>query len=181
MTKEVSEQPFARSWSVPIAVTDVPEAGRHFVLVADEGIRTAVAERAGLRALPRLAADFDVTRHGRNGLHVAGRVVATVGQVCVVSLDPVEEDLDEAIDVIFSPSSATGTEEIGGEIEVPPEDGPEPLVDGLADLGALAVEFLILGINPYPRKPDAHFEPPAADDEVVRPFDVLAALKKSPS
>ena len=35
---------------------------------------------------------------------------------------------------------------------------PEPLHDGAVDLGAVATEFLLLGIDPYPRKPDAVFE-----------------------
>ena len=32
-------------------------------------------------------------------------------------------------------------------------NGPEPLIGGIVDLGALATEFLILGLDPYPRKP----------------------------
>ncbi len=37
-------------------------------------------------------------------------------------------------------------------------DDPEPLVGGTIDLGALAIEFLIVGLDPYPRKPGAVFE-----------------------
>ena len=33
------------------------------------------------------------------------------------------------------------------------EDAPDPIVDGKIDLGALAAEFMILGLDPYPRKP----------------------------
>ena len=58
--------------------------------------RAAMAKRAGLAALPRLEASFDVTRHGRGGLHVVGRVSATVGQTCVVTLEPIENEIDEA-------------------------------------------------------------------------------------
>ena len=39
------------------------------------------------------------------------------------------------------------------------EDPPEPIVNGAIDLGALAAEFLMLGLDPYPRKPGAVFEP----------------------
>ena len=38
----------------------------------------------------------------------------------------------------------------------------------------------MLGIDPYPRKPDATFEPPAVEDESEHPFAALAALKKGP-
>ena len=40
------------------------------------------------------------------------------------------------------------------------EDAPDPIVDGKIDLGALAAEFLALGLDPYPRKPGVAFAPP---------------------
>jgi hypothetical protein len=165
---------------VPLAITDVSEAGRHLDLVANAQARAAVATLAGLTALPRLEASFDVTRRGRGGLHVVGRVSATVGQTCVVTLEPVENEVDEAIDVAFVPAGATSLEEYGsGEVEVTLEDAPEPLVGNAIDLGAIATEFLILGLDPYPRRPDVVFEtPPAAGDEPAHPFAALAGLKK---
>jgi hypothetical protein len=171
--------PASLPWSVPVVADDVPESGRHFDLVADEPTRAAMAKLAGLRALPLLTASFDVTRYGRSGLQVTGTVSATVGQVCVVTLDPMDETLEEPVDVIFSPQKTvpSGAEK-DLEIEVPTDDAPEPLIDGVVDLGNLATEFLILGINPYPRKPDAEFQPPAAGDDTGHPFAVLAALKK---
>ena len=178
--EEGEEGVSACGWSVPLAITDVSEAGRHLDLVANAQVRAAVATLAGLAALPRLEASFDVTRRGRGGLHVVGRVSATVGQTCVVTLEPVENEVDEAIDVAFVPAGATSLEEYGsGEVEVTLEDAPEPLVGNAIDLGAIATEFLILGLDPYPRRPDVVFEtPPAAGDEPAHPFAALAGLKK---
>ena len=34
---------------------------------------------------------------------------------------------------------------------------PDEIMDGQIDLGALAAEFLVLGLDPYPRKPGADF------------------------
>ncbi len=51
------------------------------------------------------------------------------------------------------------------------DDDAEPLIGGVIDLGALATEFLILGLDPYPRKPGAVFQPPqeaTPDAESVR-------------
>jgi hypothetical protein len=42
----------------------------------------------------------------------------------------------------------------------------------------LATEFLILGIDPYPRKPGAEFAAPKAEDNREHPFAALEALKK---
>lgn len=166
-----------RVWSVPLAVSEVPETGRHIDLVADEGTRAALAKLIGLADLPRLTASFDVAPHGRAGLHVVGRVSATLGQTCVVTLEPIENDIDEAIDLVFAPASTSPPALAGGEVEVPVEDAPEPLVGGQIDLGAIATEFLILAIDPYPRKPDAVFQPPPAGDDSAHPFAALAALK----
>ncbi len=55
---------------------------------------------------------------------------------------------------------------------------PEPLVDGIVDLGALATEFLILGLDPYPRKPGAAFEPPREGAADGGPFAALAGWSK---
>jgi hypothetical protein len=69
--------------------------------------------------------------------------------------------------------------EIDGEIEMKAgEEPPEPLVNGAVDLGAIATEFLILGIDLYPRKDGARFSPPEVDDGGARPFAALEALKK---
>jgi hypothetical protein len=164
-------------WSVPVAVADVPESGRHFDLEADAAARAAVAELAGLSALPRLHASFDVMLHGREGLHVTGRVSATVDQTCVVTLEPIENEVVEPIDIVFTPAALPSLE-VGTDIDVPPEDGPEPLEGGAVDLGALATEFLLLGIDPYPRKPGAVFEPPASGGAAEAPFAELTALQR---
>jgi len=169
-----------RPWSVPVAVEDVPETGRRVILVADEGIRTAIAKLAQIRALPRLEATFDLARRGRDGLHVVGQVSATVGQNCVVTLDPIDNEIEESIDVAFAPAPSSLADEgsDSGIMEVTAEDPPEPLVNGIVDLGVIATEFLLLGIDPYPRKPGAVFEQPAAGDDVGHPFAALAALKQ---
>jgi Large ribosomal RNA subunit accumulation protein YceD len=166
-----------RPWSVPLAVSEVPDSGRHIELVADEPARAAVAKLAGLATLPRLGASFDVAKRGRDGLHVAGRVSATVGQTCVVTLEPIENEIDEPIDVTFAPAISPLADH-GGEVEVPLEDAPEPLVGGRIDLGVIATEFLILAVDPYPRKPDAVFQTPPAGDDSAHPFAALAALKE---
>src|SRR5262245_45659519 len=114
-----------RPWSVPLTLRDVPESGRHFDLFADKQTRAAVAEHAGLAVLPRLEASFDVTPHGRGGLHVVGRVSATVGQTCVVTLEPLENEIDEAVGLVFGPAGAAPGGG-GGEGEVEGSCGVEP-------------------------------------------------------
>jgi hypothetical protein len=168
-------------WSAPVALHEVPETGRHVDLAANEATRAAVAEAVEVRALPRLEASFDVTRQGRDGLHVTGRVSATVGQTCVVTLEPIESEIEEAVDLVFSPDAVAElpdeTTPVSGRSRVAAEDAPEPLVGGVVDLGVIATEFLVLGIDPYPRKSGVEFTVPAADNDTPKPFAALAALK----
>ena len=164
-------------WQFPVAREDIDESGQHFALEADAEERAAVARLAALRDLPRLEADFDVTRHGA-GLRVSGRVFATVGQTCVVTLEPIVNEIEEKIDLLFMPLAsprADGADAAATEEPVEAKwDDPEPLVGGVVDLGAIATEFLVLGIDPYPRKPGAVFEPPQERKPRESPFAGLA-------
>jgi hypothetical protein len=175
-TETVSPTP----WHFPVVVDEVPATGERFDLVADAAIRRAVAQLAGLRDLPRLQATFEVRRRGAAGLHVTGRVSATVEQTCVVTLDPVTNEVDEEVDLVFEPPAPPVAVDESGKTDAHPDDwdGPEPLIDGRIDLGVLATEFLVLGLDPYPRKPGAVFQPPHDVKPDEGPFAALGALKK---
>jgi uncharacterized metal-binding protein YceD (DUF177 family) len=165
-------------WQFPVAAEDVPETGERFEFVADADVRAAVARTAELRDLPRLEASFEVRRQGVGGLRVTGRVSATIGQNCVVTLEPLANEVDEEIDLLFAPPSLArkGGEDDGALFGS--RDNTEPLIDGQIDLGALATEFLVIGLDPYPRKPGAEFQPPQDATPDEGPFAALDALKK---
>src|SRR5260221_13422797 len=89
-------------WSLPVAVAEIPDTGRRFDLVADAQTRAAVAKVAAVPAVLRLKAEFVLTRHGRDGLRLVGSVSATVEQNCVVTLEPMQSEIEEAIDQVFA-------------------------------------------------------------------------------
>jgi hypothetical protein len=169
-------------WRVPVATEDIAEGGQQFALAADAEVRAGIAQMVGLRDLPRLEADFDVSRQGADGLRVIGRVSATVGQNCVVTLEPLANEIEETVDLIFMPSAAADPAPAESDEDDGVRDGkwddPEPLIGGQIDLGALATEFLILGLDPYPRKPGAVFEPPRDFQPEESPFAALAGRTK---
>ena len=168
-----------QAWSVPVAVDDIPETGLHMEIEAPATARAELAQVTGLRDLPRLSAVFDLTRKGA-GVHVCGRVSARAGQTCVVTLEPVENAVEELVDLEFAPTSGPEPEAKGPRKRMVADDElPEPLVGGVVDLGALAAEFLILGIDPYPRKAGAEFAAPRQEDASEHPFAALESLKKS--
>jgi uncharacterized metal-binding protein YceD (DUF177 family) len=169
----------ASPWSVRIGIDQVPDAGRHMTIEADAATRQALAEQGGLTGISHLTATFTLLRPHGEKLRVTGRVKATVGQLCVVTLEPVTNEIDEPIDLVFLPESRAAALERTLDLPVADNDDiPETTQNGVVDLGAVATEFLLLGIDPYPRKPGVVFETPApAADPDEHPFAALAALK----
>lgn len=172
-------------WRVPVAVEKVPDTGLHRDLEADQATREAVADVGGLREVLSAQASFDVTPKSGGRFHVAGRVRARIGQTCVVTLEEIESDIDEPIDLIFAPPDqipemATLVDE-AEESDGDTPDPPEPIENGVIDLGRLATDALYLAVDPYPRKPDAVFEPLVeAPDPEDHPFAALKALQVAP-
>ena len=161
----------ARPFSRPVRVESIPQDGVEKTIEADEAERAALAKLNGLPGIARLTAKFVLKRAGRGGVRVRGEVHAEVTQSCVVSLEPVDATIDEPVDVRFATpvgesASRRGPPISAAEAEafaIGDEDQPDPIVDGKIDLGALAAEFMVLALDPYPRKPGVDFAPPAAD------------------
>ena len=174
----------ADPWRCQVVVAKIPDTGLHRDIEADPVTRVAMAELAEVREILSAHASFDVTLRRDSRVHVAGRVRARVGQTCVVTLDPIETEIDEAIDLEFAPPEqipelsdlVDAAEE--GEEEIP--DPPEPISNGMIDLGRVATDALFLAIDPYPRKPGVVFEPGIeAVDPGDHPFAALKALQTS--
>ena len=172
-------------WRVPVAVEKIPDTGLHRDLEADQATREAAADVGGLRAVLSVRASFDVTPMRGGRFHVTGHVRARIGQTCVVTLEEIEADIDEPIDLIFAPPDqipemATLVDEAEESDEETP-DPPEPIENGIIDLGRLATDALYLAVDPYPRKPEAVFEPLVeTPDPEDHPFAALKALQVAP-
>ena len=172
----------ADPWSVPVIVEQIPDTGLHREIEASPATRAAMAEVAGLREVLSARASLDVTPKSGGRVHVTGHVRARIGQNCVVTLDPIENEIDEPIDLIFAPPeqipqlSDLVEEAAESDTEIP--DPPEPIINGIVDLGRLATDAMFLAVDPYPRRPDAVFEPLIeAADPMDHPFAALTALQ----
>jgi hypothetical protein len=182
MTRNAPDVDAILPWSLKVAVDQIPDGGSRQELRADAAQSAAMSKLAGLRDLSEVRAAFELRHAGRGRVHVTGRLHAKVGQTCVVTLDPIENILDESVDLLFAPEDQVAAMvkamEDQAETEGEMPEPPEVIVAGMIDLGKLAADALFLGIDPYPRKPDAVFEPPAvADDPESHPFAALKALK----
>ena len=106
---------------------------------------------------------------------------ARVGQTCVVTLEPIESAVEEAVDLKFAPASGTdaASPKAPASARAATTSRRNRWSTARLDLGALATEFLILGIDPYPRKAGAQFAPPKLEDAGEHPFAALESLKKN--
>ena len=170
----------AQPWSFPVPLAEIAAAGRHVELTADAATCDAVAKAAGIAAVLRLQAKFDLAPLAGEGVKVSGLVSATVEQECVVTLEPLRNEIEEPVDLILVQPDALPPPRPALDIDVAGErDMPDILHHSAVDLGAIATEFLVLGIDPYPRKPGACFEKPRETDSPAdHPFAILGALKK---
>ena len=190
-------------FSRPLEVHKIPDTGLDLTIEAKPEERTAVAAEIGLVGLGALQARFRIRRHAGGRLSVEGDVEAAITQICVVSLEPFDSTVTREIDLTFAPqaepvelpiATARSRRREPTAREAPPprpvvvpgnddqEDPADPIIDGKIDLGAIALEFLTLSLDLYPRKPGVHFTDVSVgdkDDEGASPFAALRRLKDS--
>ena len=171
-------------WRVPVMVAHIPDTGLHRELEASAVERQAMADLAGVREVLSAHADLEIVPKSGGRLQVTGHVRARVGQTCVVTLEPIESEIDEEIDLTFAPEAEArrlaDLIEEGEDDKAPPEvaDPPEAIVNGIIDLGRIATDAVFLAIDPYPRKPGVVFEAEVtAPDPEDHPFAALKALQ----
>lgn len=143
--------------------------GRREVLEADEVERAALARRFGIPAVERLRAELLLRPEADGALRVEGRLAAAVVQLCVVTLEPVAQRVEEAVALRLLPP--------GREPQDEPDEPDEVATrSGVADLGEAVAEQLALALDPYPRAPDAAL-PAEASDAAEHPLAALAKLR----
>ena len=159
--------------SRPVAVDNLPAKGVEASVEATAEECAALARDFKLPAIRSLIGRYKLTGTPER-VRVTGRVTAAVTQVCVVTLEEFDSTLDEDVEVDFSaPDSLPLT---GGESEREYEP-PDEIVNGHIDLGSLTAEFLVLGLDPHPRKPGVDFAYEVKDDPPDNPFAALGKLK----
>jgi hypothetical protein len=116
-------------------------------------------------------------------VRVSGNVKAHITQSCIVSLEPVDAAIDEAVSAVFVPENSRLAPQIeDGEILLDAEgdDAPETFSGNRIDAGALAEQFFALAIDPYPRRKDAELHEIAGNNDTgdtsEAPFAKLASI-----
>jgi uncharacterized metal-binding protein YceD (DUF177 family) len=159
-----------------VRVDALPEDGQTLAIEANASEREALASLYKVPAIAALTATLRLERAAHGGARVSGAVHAELTQICVVSLEPFAATVDEDIDVRFAPRPQAESGHRQREtFSFADEDEPDPIIEGKIDVGALAAEFVALGLDPYPRKPGVEFAPPAYLAPRPSPFAALTA------
>ncbi len=171
--------------SFEVVVNTVPKTGKTIEMRADPLQRQALAKVHGLEEIISFSADVNLAPWRMDGFRLEGRIRARIEQLCIASLERVENEIDEEIDLTLLPGnrdsdrSQTVSHEV--DIELEGADEPERFDHGMIDVGAIAEEFFALAIDPYPRKEGAGIDKlsgDAVDDQRPSPFAALAELKR---
>lgn len=164
-----------------VRLSEVPRDGRDYDFEADDAIKELLVEETKLSSVEAFQGKITV-RPFRGGYQATGQGTAIVEQACVVTLEPVKEDVTLDFERIYMPGKPP-------VVDVPPNAevfvnlDSEPDQDWFEgdyiDLAPMVVETLLLSLNPYPRKEDAELADIQDDDDDSNesPFAALAALK----
>lgn len=170
----------------PIRLEEIKQRGSRIAVQADAAECAGIAGMLELPSLEKLEARYLLTRNGER-VKLEGEIEAALHQTCIVTLDAFPVTLSVPVKLDFAPQAAEnprrkGADEDNGEIDIEvrlnEDDPPEPIVDGVIDLGAVTLEFLALALDPYPRKRGAAFAEPAPEEPPESPFAALARLKR---
>ncbi len=183
----------------PQPVDAIAPSGVTCVVEATEAERLALARFIEILAVHELSANLRAEREGAR-VRVTGTVKARVSQACVVTLEPVDEVIDEEIEQVFAPKEEADAAYVAAglpdddDIDTmdpadidfsgidlaaldDPDALPDAIIDGQIDFGLVIYEALVVALDPYPRKQDAAFEPEAEPEGFGSPFAALSALK----
>jgi hypothetical protein len=153
---------------------------RRLALTANPAILADLSRDLDVETLQRLSAEI-VVRPWLDGMELEGRLDALVTRICGVTLEPFDVALDEPFKVRVVPRGSPNAPRSEGEIviDLEAEDPPDEAEEEGVDPSVYVLESLALALDPFPRKPGAVFEPPAAETS-ASPFAALSDLVKRP-
>ncbi len=157
-----------------VSVARLPQNGMPLKLTANEKERRALAKAHDLVGVQSFTAELLVKKWRKDGVKITGHISAEITQSCVVTLEPLINQIENEIDAVFVQEGsklARPPLSADGEIVIDYEgaDLPETFSGDMIDAGALAEEFFGLAIDPYPRKPGAALEESLANAETETP------------
>lgn len=184
-------------WPHRIDADDISLTPVRTTISASPQERKDLARRMMVQSIESLEAKLVLKRDAKRGVvHVTGHFKTSLTQLCVVTLEPLLQKIDGAVEGWFAdPDKVVSIarlrhEKLGRkrDTELPmleEENAPEPFLNGQIDLGELVAQHVSLTIDPYPRKEGIVFGQEHSDVENTpvpeirrNPFAALKNWKK---
>lgn len=132
-----------------------------------------------------ITADYSIKPEGSGRYEVRGHVRARLEQTCGVTLEPMWQEIDEPLEIVFE-AGVRASDADDMVIDPLGEDPPEPIVNGRLEIGRIVAEIIASAADPFPRADEAELDHSEAggDDaiaeEAENPFAVLRQLSTKP-
>ncbi|EJF87286.1 YceD family protein [Bartonella rattimassiliensis] len=170
----------------PISVRSLPAKGIKAHLYANKKECACLAQNHDLIEVKSCEGKFHIFPWKKRGVRIKGLLQARILQLCVITLEPLENILCENIDTVFVPEDSNLIKPQRSEdtrelfLDVEGLDTPEVFYDDKIDIGAIMEEFFELSINHYPRKEEVKMhavENLEEEEQKLSPFSVLKNWK----
>lgn len=170
LTREVPDNGYEKL----IRIEDLSSRPKSYNVVFPGEALEKVAQRLEAESAALVEAVFDISRSGPVIL-IEGRVRAKLVRTCVTSLEPMDEEIDEAFS--FELELVDEMPDLAAEVEIDIE-APEPITGDTIDLAEQAIQQVSLAMEPFPRKAGAEPVKDEAEQPSLSPFAALKSLKQ---
>lgn len=161
-------------------VHEIPRAGVTQHRQASPELREELAADLDIPACNSLVADYRIQNAGKGRFELTGRVKAALMRTCIVTLEPVPEDIDEPLDCTFLPPEQIPNNQAEEEEALAVEE-IEAIRHDRLEVGRVIYEVVAASMDPYPRTANAELEDAtegqAEDQSSEHPFAALSRLK----
>ncbi|EJF77555.1 YceD family protein [Bartonella birtlesii] len=182
--QNISQMAFALTY--PISVRSLPAKGIRVHICTNKQECVNLAKNHALVEVKSCEGKFHIFPWKKRGVRIKGLLQARIIQLCVITLEPLENVLRENIEVVFVPEGSDLLKpkilEDTRELFLDAEglDTPEVFYGDKIDIGAIMEEFFELSINHYPRKEGSEMliiEDGEKIGQKLSPFSVLKSWK----
>ncbi len=157
-------------WSYLIDSEDISNNVIKLSISAPQDCYDKICKRLGLASINYINVDLEIKRNKvTKVVHVKGDIDAEIYQKCVITTEPVLENVKDSFEAWFAdPNNAVSfvkakrermSKQERSELPIMEEyEDPEDIIDGKIDLGELSIQYLSLSLCPYPKLEGANYE-----------------------
>lgn len=170
--------------SVPLVTADAFRRPGNIEFTAGDTELSKIAENYGLEAVSSFRFEGHSEPVSKIRLRIRGTLTAGITQTCVATLESVDEEIQEEVDLLFTnrpPKKSDEEPEVDIDMEL--SDPPEFVGGAVFDIGDFILEHFALAVPPYPRKSGVEYVERIEDTDKgddareASPFAVLKTIR----